>query len=109
MSNCVVVRDPWHNACNGANAPPKRNLRAAEGRSLAKSGDVVVSGEGRDHRASRPRGPCRLVFLQAAIRDTAAPLRPDKKALRLCAVLASEYLRERRVPLPVLLRRLPHT
>jgi hypothetical protein len=32
-----------------------------------------------------------------------------KKTLRLCAVLASEYLRERRIQLPVLRRRLPHT
>ena len=56
----------------------------------------------------RPRGPVRLVQLQAAVGHPPAALHQDQAQYRLRAVFARQHLRARRSLLPVLRRGLSH-
>ena len=89
----------------GANLTPQRDLRATQGRQLAKGHHSALPGKGGGDLGLRPGDPGSLLQHQAALRHPPPPLYQDQTPIRLRPVFAGEHLRARQPRLPVLRRR----
>ena len=93
----------WH----GADAPPERVVRAAQGRPLAEGGHALVPGQGRGHLGLRPRDPGCVGQLQAARRSSACSAISRSSAGSITCRSRARTSTRATTTVPVLRRRVP--
>ena len=87
---------------------PQRDVRASEGRQLAKGHHSALPGEGRGDLGLRPGNQGSVFQHQAALRHPPPSLHQNQTPVRLRSVFPGEHLRARQSLVPVLRRRVSH-